>query len=181
MSRGTVIITILSVVAATGYNLKQMEHGVSSTKQQGKPPVVESAPSVRLARPGSSSIANPDLWNVKPDAKLPNLKEMFKPFYSVSKTGRFEALQRSDRPAERWEFQGVVIRGVTPRALFYNTGLKRIKNVGRGEMVDEQLKVRTVTTGGVSLEVMGEKKPLIFELRIFNANKESYATKRKTP
>ena len=72
------------------------------------------------------------------------------------------------------------MKGDKLRALFYNPALKKLKNLGSGDVVDERLVIRSIGAGSVTLEVVGEKKPQKFELRIFNSNKDSYVSKRKT-
>jgi hypothetical protein len=184
-NRGILIMTLLTVVAVTGYNLRQSEETTDvAARPAGSAPAIAEAPSLRTHVPKQSAIANLDVWNMKPvgqPGQLPQLKELFKPFYTLSNTGRFEAVQRSDRPNEQWQFQGVVMRGDAPRALFYNAGLKKLKNLGLNDSVDEKLVISRITTDSVTLKVLGEKKPLSFQLHIFNANKDLYVAKRKKP
>jgi hypothetical protein len=187
-NRYVIIATMLTLVGVTGQQMRELQSaGVSEAapRAAGAAPSVEAAPSLRPAAPPVSGIGTLEMWNLKPSAttpvNLPLLKDLFKPFYSLSKNGRFQSVGRSDRPTEQWEFQGVIVRDGGYRALFYNAGLKRLKNLGRGDLVDERLAIRGVGPDSVTLEVVGEKKPQRFELRLFNANKESYVAKRKTP
>lgn len=185
INRNAFIITVLAVVVVTGYNIRQLQEPVSlTTRPAGALPVVESAPTIEFRTPQRSAIASLDVWNLKPatmPGQLPALKDLFKPFYTLNNNGRFAAIQRSDRPNEQWEFHGVLARGNTLRALFYNPGLRKLKNLGLGDVVDERLVIRGIGTGRVTLAVVGEKTPLIYELHIFKTNKELYAAKRKKP
>ena len=180
--RLSLILILLSALAATWYNVgllkKKAEYSVPAV---AKVPTMEPEPLLGSAMPAKSDLASVELWNFNPGGALPNLKELFKPFYSLSRSGHFDSLQRSDRPQEQWEFQGVLVRGATYRALFYNTAAKRLRNVGSGEKLDEQLKVVAVAAAAVTLETKGEKKPIRYKLQIFNSNRDLYAKKRKMP
>jgi hypothetical protein len=182
-----IIATLLTVVGVTGWQLRELQNaGISEAapRAAAAAPSVEPAPSLRPAAPPESGIGSVEMWNLRPSAtplNLPLLKDLFKPFYALSKNGRFESITRSDRPKEQWQFQGVLVRDGSYRALLYNSELKRLKSLAAGDLVDERLAVRRVGADNVTLEVVGEKKPQRFELRLFNANKESYVAKRKTP
>jgi hypothetical protein len=183
IDRKSLVITLLVATIATAYNVRQFRSlsVTSEVSSPGSRPAVEAAPALQVQPPQKSSIATAELWNLKATTplQLPPLKELFKPYYTLNKNGRFETVQRSDRPNERWEFQGVIDRGTTKRALFYNPGLKKLRNLGKGDIVDERLVISSIDTASVTLEVVGEKKPQQFKLRIFNTSRESYATKRK--
>ena len=182
-NRGVILLTVATVLAVSAYNLRQpREPSSPSVRKASKLPMVDEAPSMRLVLPQHSGIASPEVWDIKPLMPLnplPSLKEMFKPFYSLSNNGRFQSIQRSDRPNEQWQFQGVVARGDTLRALFYNEALRKLKNLGVGEAIDDQLVIQRIAADRVTLGVRGEKKPLSFELVIFKTNKDLYAVKRK--
>lgn len=186
--RYSVIATALTALVVTGYQLRQMDAPVTAEggRQAATAPVVEAPPSLQKGMGGKGGLGSPELWNLRPGGlplpggKLPPLTDLFKPFYTLGKNGRFQSIQRSDRPNEQWQFQGVLVRDGACRALFYNSGLKRLKNLGRGDLVDEGLRIRSVGPDSVTVEVVGEKKPQTFDLRLFNANKENYAAKRKT-
>ena len=173
------------MIGVTLYQFSQLE-GTNEFNAARAPllaPVVQPPPSLRVGAPERSAISRLEVWGLKPLApqgNLPSLKDMFKPFYTLNRNGRFESIQRSDRPAEQWQFQGVLLRGGVMRALFYNPALKKLKNLGHGELVDDRLVIRAIGSSNVTLEVLGEKKPRKFDLRLFNANKESYVAKRKT-
>jgi hypothetical protein len=139
---------------------------------------------VQFQKPAKSAIGNIAVWNMKPIIPLGqmlSLKDMFKPVYTLVKNGRTEKLLRSDRPKESWELSGIVMRGVQPRALMYNSGLKIMKNAGVGDQIDEQLIVKGIDLGKVTLEAKDSKKPQLFELHLFNTQKDIYALKRKNP
>ncbi|GAM08223.1 hypothetical protein OR1_00494 [Geobacter sp. OR-1] len=180
--RSVVIVTILSALGSAIYNLQQMSTSTPGINVAASPPALEVATRLRVAPASKGVLASPDLWNLKPSGAmgaLPSLKEMFKPFYTMNSNGRFESLRRSDRPNERWEFQGVLTRGESRRAIFYNTGLKKLKILGQGDQVDEELYVRAITPASVRLEARTEKKPITFDLRILYANRDQYAGKKK--
>ena len=142
-NRYVVLATVVTVVLVTGYQLRQLEApaGPAGARLPAASPRVEAPPALQMGRPGKSSIASLEVWNLKPTAMpgLPPLKEMFKAFYTLNRSGRFETVLRSDRPTEQWQFQGVLVRDGVFRALFYNPGLKKLRNLGRGELVDDRL------------------------------------------
>lgn len=184
MKRAIVILTIVVSVVTVLFHLNRQN--TQPAKDPRAPSAVQSLeapPLLQLQRPAKSAIANLDVWNLKPFVPLGqmlSLKDMFKPVYILTKTGRAQVLQRSDRPREGWELQGIVMRGKQPRALLYNSGLKKMKNVGVGDVVDEQLTVRGIGSGSVTIEAKDSKKPQRFELHLFNTQKDTYALKRKT-
>jgi hypothetical protein len=184
MKRTVVILTILTSILTLLYQLNsQNALGDKSRHAPSAMPLLGVPPSLKFEKPAKSAIANPDVWNLKPVIPLGqmlSLKDMFKPVYTLVKNGRAQKLQRSDRPNESWELQGVMMRGTQPRALLYNQGVKKMKNVGVGDVVDEQLTVRSVASGSITLEAKDGKKPQYFELYLFNTQKDAYAIKRKT-
>lgn len=184
MKRTTLILTTTVSALTVLYHLNSqnflapVEQHVAATQE------LESPPSLVLQKPAKSAVANPDVWNLTPVVPLGqmlSLKEMFKPAYTLVKNGRIQTLQRSDRPNESWELQGIAMRGTEPRALLYNAGSRKMKNAGMGDTVDEQLVVKYISSGSITLEAKDNKKPQLFELRLFNTQKDTYAIKRKTP
>jgi hypothetical protein len=146
-------------------------------------PALAASPALQQQKTGKGIIANPDVWNLKPYVplgKMLSLKDMFKPVYTLVTNGRSHRVQHSDRPSEGWELQGIVMRGTRNRALFYNSGVKKMKNAGVGDLIDEQLTVKSIGSESVTLEAQDGKKPQRFELHLFNTQKDTYAIKRKT-
>jgi hypothetical protein len=184
MKRPVVILTILVSVLTVLYHLNSQNPKITKDrKAPSATPTLESSPQLQFQKPSKSAIATLEIWDLKPFVPLGqmlSLKDMFKPVYALVKNGRVYTLQRSDRPSEYWELQGIVKRGTQPRALFYNSGLKKMKNVGVGDVVDDQLIVKSIGSGSAVLEAKDGKKPQRFELHLFNTQKETYAIKRKT-
>ncbi|MEI6206358.1 MAG: hypothetical protein WCP20_06225 [Desulfuromonadales bacterium] len=181
MKRPVVILTIAASVLTVLYHMNNRK---ALTLNDGRvlsaTPSMESPPPLQFRKPSNSAIATLDVWNLKPVVPLPGLKDMFKPVYVLAQIGRVYAVQRSDRPNERWELLGIAMRGSQWRALLYNSGLKKMKNAGVGELVDEQLKVHAIGSGSVTLEAKDDKKPQRFELHLLHSQKDNYAIKRKT-
>jgi hypothetical protein len=185
MKRPVVILTIVVSAVTTLYHLSgQSSFTAKDRRTASATPTLEPPPSLQFQKPAKSAIAKLEVWNLKPFVPLGqmlSLKDMFKPVYTLVKNGRVQTLQRSDRPNESWELQGIVMRGAQPRALLYNAGSKKMKNVGVGERVDEQLIVKGFGSGSITIEAKDSKKPQRFELYLFNTQKDFYAIKRKTP
>lgn len=186
MKRSVVILTILTSIMTMTYQINsQNTQTVKDRRAPSATPALEASPLLLLHTPSKSAIANLDVWNLKPSPLVPlgqmlSLKDMFKPVYVLTQNGRVLSLQRSDRPNEGWELQGIVMRGTQPRALLYNSGIKKMKNAGVGDVVDEQLIVKGIGSGSVTLEAKDSKKTQHFQLHLFNTQKDTYAIKRKT-
>lgn len=184
MKRTTILLTIAVALMTALYHLyNQRSLMVTNAPLASVTPVLEAPPALQPHKPAKSSIANPDVWNLQPAVplgKMLSLKDMFKPTYSLVRNGRIQVLRRSDRPNESWELQGIVMRGTQLRALLYNAGLRKMKNYAVGDMLDEQLTVKNITSGSVIIEAKDGKKPQLFELYLFNSQKDTYASKRKT-
>jgi len=189
MSKNGVILTIFTAAITCVYNVSNLQvpgSGPVVKSSGGAPPLIEPSPGINRVKPGNGAIASLAVWNLKPfegkgPGQIPSLKDMFKPYYLINRTGRFESIYRSDRQNDKWEFQGVLLTGGSLRALFYNpaqTG-KKLRILAPGDAVDARLVVREIGKNKVVLRLMGEKKPQDFELRIFNSNKENYVHKRK--
>jgi hypothetical protein len=185
MKRSAVILTILASLVTVLYHLtNQNSQTIMDRRSPSAMPSLESPPLLQFQKPAKSAIASLDVWNLKPFVPLGqmmSLKDMFKPVYTLTQNGRVFTVQRSDRPNESWVLQGILTRGAHPRALLYNPGLKKMKNAGTGDVVDEQLIVKSIGSGSVTLEAKDSKKPQRFELHLFNSQKDTYAIKRKTP
>ena len=185
MNRTTVLLIIMTVVLTSIYNMNHL--GVEPervVRAPYPPPLLESPPAFKIPKPTNGTIAGLDVWNLKPylpQGQLPTLKEMFKTFYTLNKNGRFESIIRSDKPNEKWELKGIVIRGDTPRALFYNESIKKMRTLGKGDLLDDKLRLSRIDSRSVTLETVGEKKPHFFEMKIISANRELYAVKKKNP
>jgi len=183
MKRPAVILAILASLVTVLYHLNSQNSLTAKTgPAPSATPSLESPPTLQFQKPGKSAISNLEVWNLKPFVPLGqmlSLKDMFKPVYTLVQKGRIYTLQRSDRPNESWELQGIIKRGTKPRALLYNSGLKKMKNVGVGEVVDDQLIVKSIAPGSVTFEAKDGKKIQRFELHLFNTQKELYAIKRK--
>lgn len=184
MKRTVVILTIVTSVLTVLYHLNSQNSLTAKDRQApSTTPALETSPLLQFQKPSNSAIANLEIWDLKPFVPLGqmlSLKDMFKPVYTLVKNGRVEKLQRSDRPNESWELQGIVMRGTQPRALLYNSGLRKMKNAGVGDVVDEQLTLKSIGPGSVTIEAKDSKKPQRFELHLFNTQKDIYAIKRKT-
>jgi hypothetical protein len=184
MKRSVAILTILASVVTGLYHLSSQN--LLTAKDRRAPtaaPLLESPPPLQFKKPAKSAISSLDVWNLKPFVPLGqmlSLKDMFKPVYTLVKNGRVYTVQRSDRPNEGWMLQGIVMRGMYPRALLYNSGSKKMKNAGAGDVIDEQLIVKNIGPGSVILEAKDSKKPQRFELYLFNTQKDTYAIKRKS-
>ncbi|MFA7403355.1 MAG: hypothetical protein WC007_05140 [Pelobacteraceae bacterium] len=184
MKRSVVILTVLVSFLTVLYHLNSQNSQI--TKDRSGPsttPSLESSPLLQFQKPPKGAIGSLEVWDLKPFVPLGqmlSLKDMFKPVYTLVKNGRVYTLQRSDRPNEAWELQGIVKRGSQPRVLLYNSGLRKMKNAGVGDVIDEQLTVKSIGSGSVILEAKDSKKPQRFELHLFNTQKETYAIKRKT-
>lgn len=184
MKRAVVILTTMVSVVTVLFHLNSQN--ALTTKDRRAPSVatpLEAPPPLQLQKPAKGAIANLDVWNLKPFVplgKMLSLKDMFKPVYTLVNSGRVQKLQRSDRRNESWELQGIVMRGKQPRVLLYNSGLKKMKNVGVGDLIDEQLIVKGISSRSVILEAKDSKQPQRFELYLFNTQKDTYAIKRKT-
>lgn len=182
MKRSVVILTILVSALTVLYHLNNQNSLDANRLTPSTTPSLESPPLLQLQQPVKGAIANLEVWNLKPFVPLGqmlSLKDMFKPVYTLVKKGRAYTLQRSDRPNESWELQGVAMRGTQRRVLLYNSGLKKMKNAGVGDLVDEQLVVKSIGSESVTLEAKDGKKVQRFELQLFNAQKDTYAIKRK--
>jgi hypothetical protein len=185
MTRPVVILTIIVAVMTILYHLNSID--LSTAKNIPAPsavPALVTSPLLQFHMPAKSAIAKLEVWDLKPFVplgKMLSLKEMFKPVYALVKNGRTQYLQRSDRPNELWELQGILMDAKQPRALLYNYGLRRMKKVATGDVVDEQLTVKKISSTGVTLEAKDGKKPQYFELNLFNTQKDIYAIKQKTP
>lgn len=182
MKRAVIFLTIIASVAALLYHLNSHD-SVSSREGRATSatPSLESPPQLQFRKSAGGAIAKLDVWNLKPYSPLgqmPSLKDMFKPVYTLVTNGRQQTLQRSDRPNEGWGLQGIIMHGTKPRALLYNSGAKKIKNVGVGDLVDEQLTVKHVGPGTVTLEAKDGKKPQRFELRLFKHEKDTYGIRK---
>jgi hypothetical protein len=180
MKRTVVVLTITVSVLTVLYHIGSQ--GSLTSKDSRLAPVtlsLDSSPVLQFQKPARSAIANIDVWNLRPFAPMPNLKDMFKPTYALVKNGRMHSLRRSDRPNESWSLQGIVMRGSRPMALMYNSGLKKMKSAGAGDIVDDQLIVKSIGSGSVTLEAKDGKKPQRFELQLFKTEKDNYAIKKK--
>jgi hypothetical protein len=172
MKRSVVILTIIAsgmTMLYHLYNLKPLT--ATNSRAQSEALLPDSSPLLKFQKPSKSAVANMDVWNLKPPAiplgQMLSLKDMFKPVYTLILKDRVHTLQRSDRPNQGWEFQGI-LGGKRPKALLYNTGTNKLKTAGIGDVIDEQLTVHAIGSGSVTLEARDGKKPQYFELRIFN-------------
>jgi hypothetical protein len=184
MKHAVVVLTILVSFMTLLYHLNSQDALTLKEKQKmSATPVLAPPPALQLQKPSKGAIANLEVWNLKPFVPLGqmlSLKDMFKPVYTLVKNGRVQVVQRSDRSNEGWELKGILTRGTQPRVLFYNSGLKKMKNVGVGEVVDELLIVKNIGQGSVTLEAQDNKKTQRFELYLFNPQKDAYAIKQKS-
>jgi len=180
------ITTLLAVLASTVIGIKNIRTlNISTQAKSNGLPVVELAPALTRETPSINGISKPELWNLPPNpalSALPPLSELFKPLYIVNRSGRFEALTRSDRPNDTWELQGIFIKSGTFVAVFYNPAqpVKRLKLLEVGGRLDERLVVKQISSTTVLLEEMNTKKPQRLELKIFNSNRDSYVKSSKT-
>jgi hypothetical protein len=185
LKRSVVILTILVSGLTVLYHLTgQNSLTTNDRRSPSATPALELPARLQFRKPANSAIGHLDVWNLKqfvPLGQMMSLQEMFKPAYTLTQNGRVFTVQRSDRPNESWVLQGIVMRGTHPRALLYNPGLKKMKNAGIGDVVDEQLIVKNIGSGSVTLEAKDKKKPQRFELHLLNSQKDTYAIKRKTP
>lgn len=183
------ILCSLAVVLAAGYNLyqhaPQQDDVAVRQRKQPELPAIGSIPSIAPQQVMGKQIEKSELWNLQTvgGGPLPPLKELFKALYTINKSGRFEALVRSDRPADRWEFQGVVTTPLGLQAVFYNPAIagKKYRLLSTGQKIDDRLVVKELTARSVTVtDTADRKKPVNFTLHIFNSNREQYAKKTNT-
>lgn len=178
MKRSAIILTLAASVATGLYHYNsQMAIPGKGAPGVSASPSLESPPQLQFRKAAGGAIGKLEVWNLKPYlplGQMPSLKDMFKPVYTLVTNGRQQTLQRSDRPNEGWGLQGIVLQGGRPRALLYNAGMRKMKNAGVGDKVDEQLTVKHVGPGTVTLEAKDGKKPQLFELRLFKHEKDTY-------
>lgn len=184
MKKTVLILTLLSAFITSFYHLNAEKNTATKDKASGaSSPLVDATPALTFNKPTKSAVSDIDVWNLKPFipiGQMMSLKDMFKPVYTLNKSGRYPYLQRLDRPNEQWQFHGVLTQGKQLRALLYNTGIKRMKVTAVGEKLEENLIVKSVKPDSVIIEAKDDKKPQNFELHIFNTQKDNYAPKRKS-
>ena len=184
MKRSVVVLTILASLMTLLYHLNNKNaQGKKASSALSAPESPEAPLLIQVHKPSKSGIGNLDVWNMKPVmpfGQMMSLKDMFKPVYTLVKNGRSETLQRSDRSTESWELQGILMRNNKPRALLYNAVQKNMKTAGVGDLISEQLTLKSIASGRVTIEAKDAKNPHYFELHLYNTQKDIYAIKRKT-
>lgn len=175
MKRLVVILTLITTVMTMVYHLSRDN---AQTGKEGKAvvalPALESSPLLKFQKPAKSAIADFAVWDLKPFVPLGqmlSLKDMFKPVYALTLKNRVHVLQRSDRSNQGWEFQGLLLSEQRPRAIFNNSETNKIKKVGVGDLLDEQLAIAAIGSGTVTVAAKDGVKQQLFEMRLFNRQK----------